>query len=96
MSKKKSEGVTPEGVFRRLWFIWDSESPRIRGRIAFCAAEKEVKRYCETLSSQALCQMMTELDTNTAYYAYYLELLYTEQESIGNELSKRAKQKEEQ
>lgn len=74
-----------------MWTIGEGESPRFRGRLACSSAEKMLESYFKVMSDDELFEIQAELDVSTAYYAYYLELLHEEQESIETELSQRFK-----
>ena len=91
--KNRTNTNTPEEVFQHMWTIGESESPRFRALLAYRLAKKMLRNYFEAVSDDKLYQMQAELDINTAYYAYYLELLHGEQEVIEDELSRRLKRR---
>ena len=80
MPKKKNREATPETTFQHIWLIGEGKTPRFRGCIAFYSAKDVLEQYYASLGDQDLCKRQAELNANTAYYAYYLELLHAEQE----------------
>ena len=79
----------PEEIFRHMWGTGIDELPRNRGRSACRAAELMVEKHCQSLDDRELRMVLESLEVRTVYHAYYLELLYAEQEAAENELLRR-------
>ena len=48
-----------------------------------------VEKHCQSLDDRELRMVLESLEVRTVYHAYYLELLYAEQEAAENELLRR-------
>jgi len=86
---KKVNLFAPEDLFRRLWGYGLCESLRGRGRIACDSAGKTLKKHCQALSTEELYCYLDDLEIRVIYYAYFLELLYAEQEAAEEEFHNR-------